>query len=304
MTRLTHPRALALLRERRVARGYAASTIALEQRLLRALLRRLERPLTRVTAHDVRELLASRAHVSRNTLDRERSLLRDLFDVLVDAGLLPVNPAAALRPLKRAPTRPPLVLSREAVARLLAAALDVPSCRRSLAVRHALSVRNRAVLELLYGAGLRAAEVQAAQVVDLDLAQANLFVRRAKRGRPTFLPLPPSTMPHLERYLREGRPHLMRGQDPGHLILTERGGPLVANEVLRVVKGVARRAGLRAHPHAFRRALATELARAGVPVGFVRELLGHVRLRTTQVYLAVDREELRAAVAVLDTVDE
>lgn len=302
MSRVTHARALALLRESRLRQGYAPSTIALEQRVLLALLPRFDKPLARTTTNDVRRVLASRcSDVSRNTLDRERSLLRSLFAVLLDAGHVATNPAASLRALERAPTRPPLLLSRTAVGRLLTAALDVPACRRSPDVRQALALRNRAVLELLYGVGFRAAEVHASQVVDLDLGESNILVRRVKRGRPTFLPLPPSTVKHLARYLHEGRPHLVKpGQDPGHLLVTERGGPLIANQVLRVVTDIARRAGMRAHPHAFRRALATELARAGVPVGFIRELLGHVRLRTTQEYLAVDRAELRQAVSLLE----
>ncbi|MCA9647035.1 MAG: tyrosine-type recombinase/integrase, partial [Myxococcales bacterium] len=141
-------------------------------------------------------------------------------------------------------------------------------------------------------------------VCDLDLAAGCLLVRRAKRGEPRQLPLPPAALPPLARYLRLGRPRLVRGDvlpaAEQRLLLTERGTPLVANEVLRVVKQVAARAGLRAHPHALRRALATHLVQAGVSIAHVRELLGHVRLDTTQRYVLVEREDLRRAVDVLD----
>lgn len=109
--------------------------------------------------------------------------------------------------------------------------------------------------------------------------------------------------PHLEAYLREGRPALVRpGVDHrGGLFLSQYGRPLVDNSIVTtLVERAAQNAGVRAHPHALRRSVATHLVREGVPVPCVQELLGHVKLATTACYVAVDRDDLRRAVEVLD----
>jgi site-specific recombinase XerD len=300
--RLTRAQALSAFERSRVRSGFAPGTVALEQRVLRAALARLgRRALARVTVDDLRLHLARRARrVGATTLSRELAILGAFFRFLAAEGLIRADPSQGLT-TRPGQARPPLLLSKESVGKLLGAALEEPRCHRSPQVRRARALRARALLELLYGLGLRAAEAAAVRVVDLDLRSASLLVRRVKRGKPRQLPLPASALPELERYLREGRRHLVKpGQDTGHLLLTERGTPLCGNEVLRIVKAVGERAGLRAHPHAIRRALATHLVQAGSPLPLVRELLGHVRLDTTQRYVLVEREDLRRAVEVLD----
>lgn len=285
--------------------GYAASTIAFEARLLRALLPRLRRSLAKVREYDLRTLLAFRnREVSRDTAARELGTLRALFAVLVEEGHVRSNPAAELTlAYDGVRASPPLVLTEEAVQQLLVASLEEPRCRRSAQVRRALALRNRALVELLYGLGIRAAEVHAARVVDLDLTRGAMLVRRAKRGEPAHLPLPAAAVPHLDRYLKDGRPHLAHtGRDQGRLIVTERGTPVVANEVLRVVSTIAVRAGLRAHPHAFRRSVASHLVEQGASLVAVQKLLGHVNLDTTQRYVFVDGAALHEAVSTFERV--
>lgn len=304
---LTRELAIELHCQSRQRQGYAASTIALEARFLRGLLPRLNRPVAKVRAEHVQALLGWRnTEVSRDTAARELNTLKVMFATLVEEGLLKRNPAAELTlTYNGVRASPPLVLTEEAVQRLLVAALEVPRCRRSPEVCQALALRNRAVVELLYGLGVRAAEVEAAQVVDLDLKRSAMMVRRVKRGEPRHLPLPAAAVPHLDRYVTEGRPHLARsGRDEGRLIVTERGTPLVANEVFRVVTKIAQRTGLRAHPHAFRRSVASHLVEQGASLVAVQKLLGHVSLDTTQRYVVVDRAALHEAVSVLERVRE
>ena len=306
---LTRERAITIFEDTRRRQGYATSTRALDRRVLRALLPRLCVPLARVRREHVVALLAARAReVARNTAARELGTLRRLFAALVDAGHLARDPTQGLA-LACGPTRPPLVLAPDDVARLFVVALDERerAPRRAPAARRALALRDRACLELLYGLGLRAAEVHAARVVDLVLERGpganagTLLVRRVKRGEPRHLPLPPSSLSHLARYLREGRPHLVRGGlDDGRLLLTIRGTPVSPDELWRIVSKLARRAQVRAHPHTLRRSLATSLVLAGASLVAVQDLLGHVRLDTTQRYVAVDRHELRRAADALD----
>lgn len=167
-----------------------------------------------------------------------------------------------------------------------------------------MPLRDRALVELAYGLGIRASELCSALLVDLDQQDGVLLVRRAKRGQPKALPLPPAALPHLRAYLREARPALVRhgpgGRDRGHLLLTAIGTPLTPKCVRDIVRRLAARAGLRAHPHAFRRAFATHLARNGASLLAVQEALGHVRLDTTAIYVDVERDDLRRAIAILE----
>jgi site-specific recombinase XerD len=302
---LTCARAIALFDDTRRRLNCADTTRELERRVLGALLPRLGAPLAGVRREHVDRLLADRAReVAASTLARELGTLRACFGVLVDEGHLDRDPTAGLV-VARGHPRPPLLVAHGDVARLLAVAADARgrAPRHAPAVRQALALRDRACLELLYGLGLRAAEVHAARTVDLVLApgQDALLVRRAKRGEPRQLPLPPSSAEHLARYLHEGRPHLARGErDEGRLLLTVRGTPVRPEEVLRIVSKLARRAQVRAHPHALRRALATHLVLAGASLVAVQELLGHVNLTTTQRYVVVERHELRRAVDALE----
>lgn len=110
---------------------------------------------------------------------------------------------------------------------------------------------------------------------------------------------------HVRRYLLEGRPSLVRPEvdDRGHLLLARTGRPWGKSEPYLTILRVASMAGVRAHPHALRRALSTHLVREGVSVPAVRDLLGHASLATTARYVEVDRAGLHRAVACLDLGD-
>lgn len=119
----------------------------------------------------------------------------------------------------------------------------------------------------------------------------------SKRSKPAVLPIPPASLPHLRRYVAEGRPHLLRKRDlsEGRLLANERG--LSVNHMERLVKGIADRAGIaRANPHALRRSVATHLVQGGASLPAVQHLLGHESLDTTQRYVALGLAHLRLAV--------
>ncbi len=278
-------------------RGRSAATIASRRKTLARFLRRFAgRHLAWLERTDVERYLAERAEVVAPAVQAdEAQAVRAFLAALVDLGLLRRSPAAELR-VRRASRPAPLLLSEAAVWRLLSAASAHP--RWSWA-----ALRDRAALELLYGAGLRGAEVRAALLVDLDFDAGTLLCRRAKRGEQRVVPLPRAALAHLRAYVDAARPTLVRfggGRDQGRLLLTRRGRPYEASGLRGLVTAVARRAGLRAHAHALRRAVATHLVRAGASVLAVQELLGHQRLDTTAVYVACDRDDLRRAVGVLE----
>lgn len=265
----------------------------------RKFLRFVAARISSIETKDVREYLASRSgHVAVTTTWAELWHLRVFFRVLVDAKLCPSNPTDGVT-TKAGEHPPQLLLGESSIRELLASSVNHRG--RKGRFGEVIALRDRAVLELLYGVGLRASEVCAARVTDLSVADMSVFVRRAKRGENRRLPLPPTSIAALARYLSEARPRLTRsGQDGGALVVTYAGRPIQRGDVWSLVSKAAKRAGFRAYPHALRRALATHLVRSGVSVRAVQLLLGHQSLETTQRYVGVDRNDLRAAVLLLD----
>jgi len=251
----------------------------------------------RVTPLDVRCFLAARSpgrHV------HELSTLRCFFRVVYEDDLEAALPTDGIQ-AGRAKPAPPLLLSEATVQALLRTALSLEGQGRTLL----LALRDRACLELLYGTAIRASELRAIRIADLDLPAGRLQVRPAKRGVPRQVFLPQRAVVHVQRYLVKGRPALVRPRvdDRGHLFLARTGRPWDRNEPWRTIRRVASRAGVRAHPHALRRALSTHLVREGVSLPAVRDLLGHASLATTARYVEVDRAGLHRAVACLDLGD-
>lgn len=277
----------------------AASTRRLYLATARRFLTGLQVPLGQVSSGDVVTYLAAREEQRLALWRRELYHLRGFFRALVDTGLLAASPAEGLSVGSRRPV-PHAALATETVSALLDAAAGEP--RRDGAVAQGLALRDRAALELLYGAGLRASEACAVQAVDLDLCAGALRVRPLKGGRQRTLPLPPASLPHMRRYQQDGRPLLVEadGRDEGRFLVSKSGRPLERSAVRCLVERVAARAGLHTYPHAIRRSVASHLVRDGAPVPLVQHLLGHRSLSSTARYVALDRADLRQAVERLE----
>src|SRR5436305_2422124 len=146
----------------------------------------------------------------------------------------------------------------------------------------ALAVRNRALVELVYSAGLRSAEAVGLDLGDVDFEQELVHVRRAKGGKERVIPLGEEAALWLARYLREARPALATGANDA-FFLSARGRRLDTSTLRRIVP----------HPHRLRHAFATHLLEGGADLRTIQELLGHASLSTTQVYSHVDPRHLR-----------
>jgi len=160
-----------------------------------------------------------------------------------------------------------------------------------------IGVRNRAVVELLYGSGLRAAECASLKLADLDTGQMQVRVS-GKGDRERIVPVPSGTMEALKDWLcRRSSMVADERPDPGTLFLSVRGRKLDPRDIRRIVaNGVnlaARAAG--ATPHTFRHSFATHLLDNGADLRAVQEMLGHASLSTTQAYTHLTRERLRDA---------
>jgi site-specific recombinase XerD len=152
----------------------------------------------------------------------------------------------------------------------------------SLEGEGALALRNRALVELVYSAGLRSAEAIGLDLLDVDFEQELLHVRRGKGGKDRVVPLGEEAAHWVARYLRDARPELARGANDA-LFLSARGRRLDTSTLRRLVP----------HPHRLRHAFATHLLEGGADLRTIQELLGHSSLSTTQVYSHVDARRLR-----------
>jgi site-specific recombinase XerD len=145
-----------------------------------------------------------------------------------------------------------------------------------------LSLRNRALVELVYSAGLRSAEAVGLDLADVDFEQELVHVRNGKGGKERVVPLGEQAAYWTARYLREARPALAHGANDA-LFLSTRGRRLDTSTLRRVAP----------HPHRLRHAFATHLLEGGADLRTIQELLGHSSLSTTQVYSHVDAKRLR-----------
>jgi site-specific recombinase XerD len=203
-----------------------------------------------------------------STVARRLAAVRSLLRFSLGPGHVPDVPLAPRR-ARRLPDAP-----RPAeVDELLAAAGTAEG---------KLALRNRALLELVYSAGLRSAEAVGLDLVDVDFEQELVYVRRGKGAKERVVPLGEEAGYWTARYLRETRPELARGAENA-LFLSSRGRRLDTSTLRRLLR----------NPHRLRHAFATHLLEGGADLRVIQELLGHASLSTTQIYSHVDGKRLR-----------
>lgn len=158
-----------------------------------------------------------------------------------------------------------------------------------------LSVRDRAMLELMYASGLRVSELTGARLENLDL-DAKMIRITGKGQKTRLIPVGAKAREALARYLAHGRPHLVKRRTGGELFLSIRGGKLTTQRVYDIVKRIAKLSGLEVpvYPHLLRHSFATHLLSNGADLRVIQELLGHADIATTQIYTQVDQRRLKA----------
>jgi integrase/recombinase XerC len=242
-------------------------------------------PVDRVDARLLRRYAAylGSMRYAPATAGRKLSAVRSAHAWIRDRGLAATDPAAVVPGPRRVRTLP-RTLAREEVEALL----DQPP-------RDPRGLRDRALLELLYGCGLRAAEACSLRLADVDLDEGWLRVC-GKGGKQRMVPVGTAAADALSRYLRLGRPRLVGDRRPPQVFVSVRGRPLHPSDVRRTLERWLARAGL-AHrsPHALRHTFATHLLEGGADLRSIQELLGHASVSTTQVYTHVSARHLRAA---------
>jgi integrase/recombinase XerD len=234
--------------------------------------------LLREYVYHLKDLGLSPASIRRNV-----SAVRSYFRFLIGDGIVVRDPSERLETPKRWRTLPD-VLTVDEVKKLLASpTLDDP-----------LVFRDRALLELAYGAGLRVSEWISLGVRDLLLDEGLVRVF-GKGSKERLVPIGRSAIGAAAIYLRELRPRLEKGEGKGVLFLNARGRPLSRMGAWKILRGHVERAGIAKHvsPHTLRHSFATHLLEGGADLRAVQEMLGHADIATTQIYTHVDREYLR-----------
>jgi site-specific recombinase XerD len=227
------------------------------------------------------------------TLARKLSTLRGFTRYLTEVGVLAADPAHGL-PGPRRRRRLPRVLSLSDVEALVAATEGTDP----------LALRDRLILELLYGCGLRSMELVALRLGDVQATRAQIIVR-GKGGKTRIVPLGDEASAALRRYIERGRGELEGAavlsdccegalRREAALLVSRTGRPLLTSDVRRLVVKYSRLAGIDpASPHMLRHAYATHMLERGADLRAIQELLGHASVSTTQVYTHVSGAHLR-----------
>jgi integrase/recombinase XerD len=274
-------RFLAVLATRRAPR-----TVDAYRRDLAAFAAHLGKDPADATTEDVERYLAGAraAGLSGATLARRLAAIRSYFRHEQLIGARPDNPAAAVAPPRRI-RRLPRTLSASEAERLIDAAQGTTP----------RALRDHALVELLYGAGLRVSEA-----VGLDRTRVDLddrLVRCIGKGnKERVVPIGRPAADSLRRYLSRGRPYLDRRHRP-ELFLNAQGGALTRAGAFLILRRLAEKAGLepgRIHPHLLRHSFATHLLEGGADLRSVQELLGHADLATTELYTHVSDARRRS----------
>ena len=284
-----------------IERGVAANTLSSYRRDLRRYAKHLSdrgiHDLAKVGEADVSEFLVAlrrgdpdsgTAALSAVSAARALVAVRGLHRFAAAEGLAELDVARAVRPPAPGRRLPKSLTIDEVLALLEGAGGDSPA-------DGPLTLRNRALLELLYSTGSRISEAVGLDVDDID-TEARSVLLRGKGGKQRLVPVGRPAVQALDAYLVRGRPELARrGRGTPAIFLNVRGGRLSRQSAWQVLHEAAERAGitLGVSPHMLRHSFATHLLEGGADVRVVQELLGHASVTTTQIYTLVTVHALR-----------
>ena len=219
---------------------------------------------------------------SVSSSERKLACLKSFFHYLVREGKIEADPTADIKLPKKA-KRLPKALSIGETIRLISAPRE----------KNRISLRDAALLELLYATGMRASEVVGLDISDINLSVS--FVKCFGKGsRERIVPINKATLRAIKEYLGKGRPEFPK-KDKDALFVDKNGGRLTRQGLWFVIKKYVKETGVKGKtsPHTLRHSFATHLLEKGADLRSVQEMLGHADISTTQIYTSVSRERLK-----------
>ncbi len=282
----------AFLTHSRLERGLSENTIKAYARDLARFASPIEDlPVSDLEREHVRDYIARMERDGLGPASRARGLVavRRLLHFVSAEGLLEGDPSEGIQSPRLDRALPRVIPPAETRALIAAVPTETP-----------MGLRDRAMLEVLYGAGLRVSELVGLPLSGLDRRGALLRVV-GKGGHERVVPLGQAAMDAIERYLEAGRPRLLGDRsDHAHAIfVTGRGGAMTRQNFFTLLRKYARRAGIaseRVSPHVLRHAFATDLLDGGADLRSIQMMLGHADLSTTEIYTHVSRDKLKSTV--------
>lgn len=223
--------------------------------------------------------------LSRRSVSRKVSSMRSFYRFLEREGLLTANPLAQVTLPKLEKTLPGFLYKEELEKLFEANDMTTPTGQR-----------DQAILEILYGTGIRIAECRGLRLSDIDFAIGTILVR-GKGFKERYVPFGKFAEIAMETYIQEGRNQLLKNKNEqtDYLFLNARGNPLTERGIRYILNKVVKKAALtvNVHPHKLRHTFATHMLNEGADLRIVQELLGHESLSTTQIYTHVTKDHLR-----------
>ena len=221
---------------------------------------------------------------SDKTKTRKVASAKALFGFLLEEGVINKNPMEDFSSPGVGESLPETLTVEEVEALLSAGEADTP-----------MSLRDRAIIEVMYATGVRVSELVSLDIDDVDLDES--FVRCMGKGsKERIIPLHDEAVETVREYLEDGRSSLARAAAGRALFISRKGGRLTRQALWLILKGRAQAAGIdrKITPHTLRHSFATHLLIGGAPLRHVQELLGHASITTTQVYTHLTSEHVRA----------
>lgn len=225
--------------------------------------------------------------LSIGTQNQRITAIKSFFRWLAEEGKLLSDPAVSLRGPKQRQRLPQALLTPKEAIRFL----------DSVRTTTPLGLRDRAILEVLYGTGIRNAELRALEVRDFDAAGETLMIRSGKGDKDRIVPLGPVAAAVMRDYLMQARPKLAQQPTVQNLFVTKNGGTFFdGKDIIVIVRRHLKRAGIDkpVRPHRLRHACATHMLKGGADIRHIQKLLGHASLQTTQIYTRVEIGDLKA----------
>ena len=229
----------------------------------------------------------SKENLSERTQARCISSLKAFFNYLVEEDIREDNPTALLEGPKLGMYLPDTISLNEIEKIIAAVDLSTP-----------LGNRNKCMIEVLYGCGLRVSEMTGLKISNINFKESYMRIE-GKGGKTRFVPLADFTAKIIKNYIKKDRSEgKINDKFSDTLFLNRRGNSITRNMVFLIIKELAEKAGIRKNisPHTFRHSFATHLMQNGADLRYIQEMLGHSSITTTEIYTHLESEELREVI--------